>query len=138
MDHDLEANKRLVREFFEAIYNRGEYHRVREFLAESYINHNGLGLSVMSPDDIARFAAMQRTAFPDLHSTLDDLVAEGDRVVVRGHDEATHLGEFLGHPATGNAVRFTWLDMFRVVDGRLAESWMETDSEAMHRQLRGE
>jgi predicted ester cyclase len=135
---DLETNKRLVRDFFEAIYNRGEYHRVREFLTEEYANHNGLGFSVMSPDDIARIAEMQRTAFPDLHSTLDDLVAEGDRVVVRGHDDATHLGEFLGYPPTGKPVRFTWLDMFRVQDGRLAESWMETDSDAMYRQLRGE
>jgi len=134
----LEANKRLVREFFEAIYNRGEYHRVREFLAERYVNHNGLGLSVMGPDDIARLAEAQRTAFPDLHSTLDELVAEGDRVAVRGHDDATHLGEFMGYPPTGKPVHFTWLDLFRVEGGRLAESWVETDVEAMRGQLRGD
>jgi len=134
----IENNKAMIRRMFEEVYNQGNYDVADELFAENYVSHNGLGLTVLGPEGIKRVAAMQRTAFPDLHSTIEDLIAEGDKVVVRGIDHGTHLGEFLGYPPTGKPIAITWIDIFRVENGKLAEAWLEVDMENFRKRLSGE
>jgi steroid delta-isomerase-like uncharacterized protein len=133
-----EANKALVRRMFEEIYNQGRYEIADELFAENYVSHNGLGMTVMGPGGIKQVAAMQRAAFPDQHSSIEDLIAEGDKVVVRGVDRLTHQGKFLGYPPTGKTFDITWIDIFRVENGKLAEAWLEIDMENFRKQLKGE
>jgi predicted ester cyclase len=75
-------------------------------------------------------------AFPDLHHTVDDLIAEGDRVVLRTTARATHRGHFEGVDPTGRFVEFTGLVLYRIRDGRIAESWGEIDFLRLMRELR--
>jgi steroid delta-isomerase-like uncharacterized protein len=108
-----------------------------ELVAPGYTSHNGLGIEVLGPQGIKAAAVAQRTAFPDLHTVIDDMVAEDNMVVVRGHDTGTHVGTFLGLPGTGRRFHVTWIDIFRVEDGKLAEAWLEIDVGAFRRQLGG-
>lgn len=102
----IEENKRLVRRVFDEVYNEGRYDAGDELTADAYVSHNKLAIEVLGPDGIKHAARLQRDAFPDLHSVIEDLVAEGDRVAVRGRDTGTHSGApFKGVAASGRPVR---------------------------------
>jgi predicted ester cyclase len=88
----VEENKALLRRFFEEVYNRGNLAVADELVAEGYVSHNKLDSQVLGPEGIERAATMQRDAFPNLHTTIEHLIAEGNEVVVRGRDTGTHTG----------------------------------------------
>jgi steroid delta-isomerase-like uncharacterized protein len=76
-----------------------------------------------------------RTVFPDLHVTLEDVVAAGDRVAVRWTGEGTHAGELAGVPASGRRVRWGGIDLYRLDGGRIAEWWRNDDQAGLLAQL---
>ncbi len=80
------------------------------------------------------FARLHR-GFPDLHVTVEDLIADGDKVVARNTVTGTHQGEYMGLPATGKAVTYDEIFIFRFVDGRVAETWGVVDVFSQMRQL---
>jgi len=80
-------------------------------------------------------AADFRRGFPDAVSIIEDLIAEGDMVAARWSSRATHLGEYLGVPPTGNQVEFTGISVYRIEGGRIAESWTEEDELGLMRQI---
>src|SRR5215210_356230 len=80
-------------------------------------------------------AADFRLGFPDVVSTIEDLIAEGDRVVARWRSRATHLGEYVGVPPTGKEVEFTGISVYRIEGGRIAESWTVEDELGLLRQI---
>ena len=130
-----EQNKALVRRFLNEVYNKGNLKVADELVAANYISHNELNIEVLGPQGIRNAAVLQRTAFPDLVTTIDDLIAEDDRVAVRGHDEGTHMGEFMGLAPTGKRFTITWIDIFRIQDGKLVEAWLEANVESFKKQL---
>src|SRR5258706_12704593 len=75
-------------------------------------------------------------AFPDLSHTIEDVIAEGDRVVVRARDRATHRGAYKGIPGTGKPVEFETIAIYRIADGKIAEVWQQMDVPGLVRQLR--
>ena len=133
----IEANKALLRLFLDEVYNKGNVAVADQVIAPGYVSHNELNIEVLGPEGIKKAAIMQRTAFPDLVTTIDDLIAEGDRVVVRGHDQGTHLGEFMGFPPSGRRFTITWIDIFRVEHGQLVEAWLETNVESFKKLAAG-
>jgi steroid delta-isomerase-like uncharacterized protein len=78
---------------------------------------------------------MLDTAFPDRQVTIDDVIAEGDRVVVRTTLNGTHQGKMQGIPATGNLVTQPSITIFRLANGKIAEGWYSTDNLGMMQQL---
>jgi steroid delta-isomerase-like uncharacterized protein len=132
---DPEANKALVRRFFDEVYNKGNLAVADELVATGHRSHNKLGLQVLGPEGIKNAARVQRPAFPDQQSALDDLIAEGDKVAVRGHDTGTHTGPFMGIPASGKRFHVTWTDIFRIEGGKLQEAWLAVDVADFRRQL---
>ena len=84
----------------------------------------------------ASFAGF-RAVFPDLHVTVEDVVAAGDRVALRWTAEGTHAGELAGVPATGRAVRWGGIDVYRFADGRIAEWWRNDDHAGLLAQVMG-
>jgi predicted ester cyclase len=135
---DTDANKRLVRRLFDEVYNQGRFEAADDLIADQYVSHNKLAVEVLGPDGIKATARAQRIAFPDQTSVIEDLIAEGDKVVVRGRDTGTHSGgPFIGIAASGRRFEVTWIDIFRVADGKLAEAWLEIDSADFRRQLGG-
>jgi predicted ester cyclase len=135
----VEDNKRLVARFLDEVYNQGNLAVADELVARDYTSHNRLEIEVLGPEGIKATARAQRAAFPDQRTHLDELIAEGDKVVVRGRDTGTHTGEpFAGIQASGRPFEITWIDIFRVEDGLLREAWLEIDTAAFRRQLTGE
>ncbi len=134
----IESNKALVRRVIEEIYNQGHYDVADELIAPDYLSHHGAGREIVGAAGVKQSARVQRSTFPDLHSFVDDLVAEGDKVVVRGRDRVTHVTEFMGYPPTGRTFDITWMQIIRVEDGKLVESWWEMDMEQFRKHLSGE
>ena len=121
----LEENKGLIRRFVEEIPNRGNMAAADELLADGFTVHFPTLPAIQGAENFVEIPAAIRTAFPDLVETIEDLVAEGDRVVERFTIRGTHLGEFMGQPPTGKKVSWTAIVMYRIKDGRIAECWAE-------------
>src|SRR5438876_12417081 len=96
-----EENKALVRRFIEEVHNKGNVDAIDEIYAPDYVNHNPVPPYTPDREGYKRFIAETRAAFPDYRFSIDDLIAEGDKVVNRWTSRSTHRGEFMGMPATG-------------------------------------
>ncbi|GAA2099975.1 ester cyclase [Microlunatus panaciterrae] len=128
-------NKAAVRRFFEEGWNKGDPAELKAFLGDQFVSHNSLNFSVQSSDDYCRGVVAYRVAFPDLVTSVEDVIAEGDRVVVRGTDRGTHQGEFMGKAASGRFVTTTWIEIFRMESGKAVEGWVEADTKGLLDQL---
>jgi steroid delta-isomerase-like uncharacterized protein len=125
-----------VTSFFEQVWNEGNVEQAAAFLAPDFVSHNGFGVQIAGPQEYGRAVSAYREAFPDLHTTVEEVIVEGDRAAVRGTDRGTHSGAaFLGHPATGRQIRTTWIEIFRMQDGKAVEGWVETDIKRFEEQL---
>jgi predicted ester cyclase len=80
-------------------------------------------------------AADFRRGFPDVVSTIEDLIAEGDKVVARWRSRATHRGEHMGTPPSGKEVEFTGISIYRIEEGKIAQSWNIEDQLGLMRQI---
>ena len=126
----LEQNKALVRGMISL--PMAEYRpRIKEFLAPEYIGHAPWEAKPLNRDDLEKFLAGINKAFPDLRATVDDMVAEGDKVVTRYTLHGTHKGDFMGTPATGKEVTVTGITISRIKDGKIVEEWEEDDTLGM-------
>lgn len=117
-------NTQLVREEFDSIWNEGVYHEER--FADEYVAHGWKPEPIpleQEQEDTAAF----RNAFPDIHKEIEDLIAEGDRIVVRYSMTGTHENEFEGIEPTGTEVSTTGIFIYRLEDGKIAESWLNYD-----------
>ncbi|WP_256793973.1 ester cyclase [Terrabacter sp. Ter38] len=124
-----------ARRFFEEVWNEGNVGEAEAFLAPGFVSHNTLDVRIVGPSEYGEAVTAYRAAFPDFHTTLEDVLLDGDRVVVRGTDRGTHRGDFMGFPATGREVTTTWIEIFRMEDGKAAEGWLESDSATLRSQL---
>lgn len=124
-----EENKELVRRFMEGPLN---LEAVDQFVAPDMIDHSrrGSGRDGVR-QELQRFA----TAFPDWFATIEDLIAEGDKVVMRGVASGTHRGVFMGIPPTGRRVTVPGIHIMRIVDGKIVEHWAQADFLGMMQQL---
>jgi steroid delta-isomerase-like uncharacterized protein len=123
-----EGHHELARRFADMVGNR-DIDALDTFTAVGHIDHNPA-----VPDGIEAqraFWGQVFTAFPDITATLHDLVVEGDRVAARFEYQATHLGPFLGIPASGKQINLTSIDIWRVENGLLAEHWDEMNMGAL-------
>ena len=131
-----EQNKQLVRRAVEEIWNRGNYAVIDEFVASDFIVHaSALADEIHGPEGATHFYTTLREAFPDIHFTIEDQVAEGDRVVTRWAARATHNGNFQGIPATGKQATLTGIDIDRIVNGKVVECWPNVDELGLLQQL---
>lgn len=133
---DLEQNRALFRRFTERIVNEGDLGAADELLAPDFVTHEELPPGIPSgPEGVKQLFQMMRTGFPDLRMSIEDMVAEQDRVVARLTFRGTHRGEFMGMPATGRPVEYQAIDIMRVHEGKLAEHWGVSDMMGLMQQL---
>jgi steroid delta-isomerase-like uncharacterized protein len=131
-----EQNKALVRRAVEQIWNQGNYAILDEFVTGDFVVRGSAPAEdIHGPDGVTQFYSALRAAFPDLHFTIEDQVAEGDRVVTRWTASATHTGVFQGIPPTGKQVSLTGIDIDRIVNGKVVECWPKVDELGLLRQL---
>jgi steroid delta-isomerase-like uncharacterized protein len=133
----VDANKSLVRDYFEEIWNKFNIDAEGRFVAADIVVHQpplpGLPTGIQGPIEIV---TTFRNAMPDLHLTIDDLFGEGDLVVDRWSTVGTHTGEPLfGVEATGKEITLTGIHQFRIAKGRIAERWGVVDELALAQQL---
>ncbi len=130
-----EQNKALVRRIVQECFSKGNLAAADEVLAANYVDHNAPpGI----PPGIAGFkqlVTMYRAAFPDLQVTVEDMVAEGDKVVVRWTGRGTHKGELMGIAPTNKAVTVTGIGIDRIANGKIVEHWESWDQMGMMQQL---
>jgi steroid delta-isomerase-like uncharacterized protein len=129
-----EANKALARRVFEDVLNGRKLDLLDELAAADYIEHNPLPGQGTGIDGIRYRYTMVLAAF-DPHFTIEDVIAEGDKVVLRWTQSGTHVGQFLGMPPTGRSFRTTGIEVWRVENGKLTEHWDVVDVFGQLRQL---
>ena len=127
-------NKAIVRRFIEQAFNDGNLAVIDELVASGFINHVAPA-DVHGRDGMKTFVTTYRTAFPDYACTIDDQVAEGDKVVTRWTVRGTQQGELMGIPPTGKQVRLPGVVVDRIANGQLVETWLQADVLGMLQQL---
>lgn len=134
-----EANKEVVRRHYEDGVNNGDIAVATECFAPEYVNHiPGQSEPVRGIPAWVEFFRALRAAFPDMTTTLEHLVGEGDMVAVRHVWRGTHQGPYEGIAPTGTPVTFTGADIYRIFDGKIVEEWSEFDELGILRQLGAE
>jgi steroid delta-isomerase-like uncharacterized protein len=129
----LEESKDTARRLYELL-NRGDVDAVGTLVSDDYEEHNPLPGQGSGRDGVLdRFAMISTGLAPRF--TIEDVVAEGDRVVVRWTNAGTHVGEFAGIPPTGRPFTISGIDIYRVADGKLCEHWDVVDQLSMLGQL---
>ena len=128
------ANKAIVRRFIEEVFNEGNLAAIAEVVDSGYIMH-GPGPAVSGQQGMQEFVTTYRTALPDYHCTIEDQVAEGDKVVTRWTVRGTQRGELDGIPPTGKPVTLAGIVIDRIANGRMAETWEQADVLGMLQQL---
>lgn len=116
-------NKEFIRRYVEEVYNEQNLGRYLELIDEE--------MSAEAADHLRQFFA----AFPDVHVTILDLISEGDKVVGRLQVSGTNTGSFAGQPPTGKKVTFHSIRIYRIVGGKLVESWAMQDRLGLMEQL---
>ncbi|MGH9211243.1 MAG: ester cyclase [Acidimicrobiales bacterium] len=135
IEDNIEGNKAIVRDFIDALFSHGDLGATDQYLSADFVNHDPpVGLSADAAGMRAA-GAMFREAFPDWHSELHALVAEGDIVVERFTASGTHRGELMGAAPTGKSVELRGINIFRVRDGRIVERWGRLDELGLFQQL---
>ena len=130
-----EQNKMISRRLIEEGFNKGNLAVVDEVCADNYVNHDAPPGLPPAREGIKAFIGMYRTAFPDLRSTIDEQIAEGDRVVTRWTAQGTNNGSMFGMPATGKRMTITGHVIDRIVGGKIVETWNTFDQLGMMQQL---
>ena len=130
-----EANEAMMRRFYDEVVNKGNLAEIDERIAQDLIEHNPPPGVPSGPEGMKQSVAMFRAAFPDIHVTIHDVLAEGDKVVVRATASGTHRGELMGIPATERRIAVDEIHIVRCVDGKVVEHWGVEDSLGMMQQL---
>ena len=129
--------KAAARRWVEEVWNEGNLDSLRELASDNYVCHDPFTESAVGTDRAGqeKLLELSRTAFPDLQTSIEDLIVDGNRVVARWRVVGTHQGEFLGVPATGVEATVLGMSIYRFAEGQIAEEWKVWDALGLMRQL---
>lgn len=119
-DDVRQTNKQVVLDFF-TVYESHQYERLNQLIACDYMDHGPA--CARSPGDVTTTLRSVERAFPDLSVEVRDVFAEGDRVAVRVGFSGVHAADFMNVPASHRRIEWEALEIFRVKDARIVESW---------------
>lgn len=130
-----ETNKAIIVRMAQQVWNEGRIDLVEEFFAEDYVQ-----VVVGQPPEtgyelVRQAVALARDAYPDFQLSIDEQVAEGDRIAAHWTMTGTHEGEYYGIPPTGKQVKHSGATFYRLSNGRIAEVWFLADTMALMQQL---
>ena len=130
-----EENKALIQHFVEEAFNERNLEVADEVYASGFISHESADPVERDPEYVKQFVGMYRTAFPDGHTTVEDVISEGDRVVYRWTFRGTHRGELMEITPTERQVTITGITIDRISDGKIEEEWNLFDQLGLLQQL---
>ncbi|HSZ16797.1 MAG TPA: ester cyclase [Terracidiphilus sp.] len=129
------ANKEVIRTFIEDVINQNRLDRADDLVQEDFVELDPLPGQQQGREGLKGILASMRTAFPDIHWTIHEMVSEGDKVVSRFHWTGTHRAPFVGIPATGKSVLVHGVVIDRLEQGRMADSRILMDTLSLMQQL---
>jgi steroid delta-isomerase-like uncharacterized protein len=131
----LQENKSVVSRFIEEFKNRANHSVVDELMALDFAHHFKDPQLPAGREGMKLLGAAIAGAFPDVHVTVEDMLADGDRVIERTSAHGTHKGNFNGVPPTMRSVAWTEIHIYRLRDGKIVELWSEVDMLGMLMQV---
>jgi steroid delta-isomerase-like uncharacterized protein len=136
----MQENKALVERFLEEVWNRGNLAMVDEMVSPDYVDHIAPPGWPAGPAGLKQAVVRNRTAFPDLHYTIEDLLADGDKVMTRWTWHGTHRGKFRNRfvgtiQPTGTRVKVSGMSIRRIAGGKIVELWGYSDVLSLMQQL---
>ncbi len=129
------SNKLLSDSVWDEVWHKGDLARIDDLFAPDFVRHDPGGREIHGPEQNRQFIKALRTAFPDLRFTVDDQIAEGDKVCVRYRFQGTHTGDFQGIPPTRKQIAYSGILIYRIANDKIAEQWTELDLLSFLRQL---
>jgi steroid delta-isomerase-like uncharacterized protein len=132
---ERERNKAVIRRFVEEVQNEKDAAAYDELNDSAFVNLSAPPGMPADKEGGKAYLFGFLNAFPDSRFTIDDMIAEGDRVVTKKTFRGTHTDEFMGIPATGKEVELQYVDIMRVRDGRIVEHWLSMDQLSFMQQL---
>ena len=130
-----EENKAVSRRYFEELWNQGNLNIIPEIIAANHTHHDPATPGASGPDGMKQLVSMYRTAFPDSHFTVEDQIAEGNKVVTRWTACGTQKGELMGVAPTNKQMTVTGIDIHHIVNGKIEEHWSNWDTLGLMQQL---
>jgi steroid delta-isomerase-like uncharacterized protein len=134
-----EQNKAIVQRYYEEIFERRRLADIDKIFAGGYVNHQksdpGGSNEVRGPEGLKKLAAEFFSAFPDHHTAIDDIIAEGDKVVTRWTTRGTHQGYIFGIAPTSRRIVISGITIDRIVDDKIVETWTQWDLMGLFQQL---
>ncbi len=131
----IEDHKTMVRRFYEELWNKWNYAIIGEILTPDIDFHGSLGVQKIGHKGFIDYAEMVRAAFPDFTNSVEELIAEGDKVAACLTYRGTHLGEFFAIEGTGRSIRYIGTAIFVFRDGLISNAWVLGDRLELLQQL---
>ncbi len=131
-----EENKATSRRFYEELFNQGNLDAAEEIVTPDFVIHDpNIPEEPPGPEGLKQFVTMYRNAFPDLNFTIEEQIADGEKVATRWVADGTHQGELMGLAPTGKRVTVRAFTLQRFSGGKIAEDWAHYDALGMMRQI---
>jgi predicted ester cyclase len=130
-----ETNKAVIERFIHEVWNKWELAVADEIISPSVSFRGSLGTTLEGLQDFKGYVETVRAAFPDWHNQIDELIAEGDKVVARMTYSRTHEGRLFDVEPTGNRVTYVGGTIFRLSDGRIEDGWAVGDTQELWKAL---
>ena len=130
-----DENKALIVRFYEEMWNKWDLAVADEIIAPDITFRGSLAVTVQARGGFKEYVALVRSAFPDFHNTIEELVAEGDKVVARLTYRGTHQGELFNTAPTGRQVTYAGVAIFRIADGQVTDGWVMGDTLSVMQQI---
>ena len=127
-------NKMIAYRILDELFSQGNLSTINELFSPDIIVHDP-DKELRGPDQVEQGITRLRTAFPDLYYTVEDMIAEGDKVVIRFTGRGTHQGEFRGVAPTGKKMIYTGIVILGFIQGRLVDYWAVSDALGIFQQL---
>ena len=130
----LDENKAIATRFIQEVFVKADERAVDELTAPDFVPHSWPGVQP-GVEGLKQAQRRVSAGLEDARMTIEDVIAEGDKVVVRLISHGRHAGEFMGMPASGKEYDISEIHIFRIADGRVAEHWRDADMLGMLRQI---
>jgi steroid delta-isomerase-like uncharacterized protein len=131
----VEENKRIVRRYYEELWNRWDLTLVNEMISEAIVFRGSLGITTKGRDGFRQYMTTVQAAFPDFHNGIEDLIAEGDKVVAVLTYTGTHQGTIFGRAPTGKRIHYSGTAIFRIEANQIVSGWVMADTLGLLQQL---
>jgi steroid delta-isomerase-like uncharacterized protein len=130
-----QQNRDTIERFAREAFNEGNLDVADEVYSPTYVYHGGGSPEERTPEEVKRFVGLYRSAFPDLHTTVEDTISEGETVAYRWTARGTHEGELMGIAPTRREVEIIGITIARFADGKIVEEWNQFDQLGMLQQV---